>query len=176
MLLVKLTTRLPSLVKFGEILRKITGGGKFTSPPWRTYIPDAPRNRVKKNRSVDHNIGDIKYLQLKNLPISRHSVQQSKTCECQVYKIMSKSDNLTNPKNKISLKLSPGGNCKSTGIVYAVKCRKCNLIYVGHLEMICLINTESTSTTSQKRRDQNELATQIRPNANSPCDARRGWH
>ena len=32
LLLVRRTTRLPSLVNFGEILRKIRGGGKLTSP------------------------------------------------------------------------------------------------------------------------------------------------
>ena len=90
--------------------------------------------------------------------------EQSKTCNCQVCKIMSKSDSVTNPKNGLSLKLRPGGNCKSTGIVYAVKCRKCNLIYVGHSGNDMCDRYGKHKYDIKKRPDQNELATHCHQN------------
>ena len=52
MILVRCTTKVPSLVKFGQILQEITGVGKFTHPPQPTYMPDAPQDRVKKEREL----------------------------------------------------------------------------------------------------------------------------
>ena len=34
-------------------------------------------------------------------------------------------------KKLILVKINPGGTCWSSGIVYTVRCRKCDLIYVG---------------------------------------------
>ena len=47
LILVWCTTKLPSLVGFGQILQEITGVGKFTHPQ-PTYMPDAPQDRVKE--------------------------------------------------------------------------------------------------------------------------------
>ena len=84
--------------------------------------------------------------------------EQVKTCNCQACKIMSKSDNVTNPRNGLSLKLKPGGNCKSSGIVYAVKCRKCKIIYVGHSGNDMGDRYGKHKYDIKKRPDQNELA------------------
>ena len=43
-----------------------------------------------------------------------------------------KSDSLTNPKNDLSVKKKFGGDCRSTGVIYAIKCKKCQLLYIGH--------------------------------------------
>ena len=42
---------------------------------------------------------------------------------------MSKYDAVVNQKNGLSVKNSPGCHCKVTGIVYAIHCKKCKLLY-----------------------------------------------
>ena len=53
-------------------------------------------------------------------------------CKCQLCKIMSNKTTVINKKNGAMVSIKPGGNCKSTGVVYAINCKKCDLIYVGH--------------------------------------------
>ena len=44
---------------------------------------------------------------------------------------MSEKDEVVNDKNGLSVKCQRGGHCKSTGVVYAIKCKKCKLLYIG---------------------------------------------
>lgn len=90
--------------------------------------------------------------------------EQVRTCKCQVCKLMSKSDSVTNPRNGLSLKLKPGGNCRSTGIVYAVKCRKCKQLYIGHSGNDMCDRYGKHKYDIKKRPDQNELATHCHQN------------
>ena len=40
---------------------------------------------------------------------------------------MTKKDVVVNQKNGLSVKTSSSGHCKSTGIIYAIHCKKCKL-------------------------------------------------
>ena len=44
---------------------------------------------------------------------------------------MSDKTKIVNEQNGVSVNIKSGGHCKSTGIVYAIKCKKCQEIYVG---------------------------------------------
>ena len=43
---------------------------------------------------------------------------------CQLCKILNKSDSIMNQKKGLTLEVKPGGTCKSTGVVYAIICKK----------------------------------------------------
>ena len=128
-------------------------------PRLRTIFTDRPTVAFRRKKNLANLLckNDVR-----EKKIDPH--EQSKTCKCQVCKIMSKSDSVTNPKNGLSLKLRPGGNCKSTGIVYAVKCKKCNLIYVGHSGNDMCDRYGKHKYDIKKRPDQNELATHCHQN------------
>ena len=42
-----------------------------------------------------------------------------------------KKDVVVNEKNGLSVKTTPGGHCKSSGVVYAIHCKKCKMLYIG---------------------------------------------
>ena len=46
-------------------------------------------------------------------------------------KIISEKNEVVNDKNGLSVKCQRGGHCKSTGVIYAIKCKKCKLLYIG---------------------------------------------
>ena len=50
---------------------------------------------------------------------------------CQLCDKMSDKDTLTNRKNGVSVCIKPGGCCQSSGVVYAIYCKKCDEIYIG---------------------------------------------
>ena len=55
-----------------------------------------------------------------------------KKCKgCQLCRIMSHNTTITNKKNGETVKTKPGSHCKSTGIVYAIHCKKCEELYIG---------------------------------------------
>ena len=62
----------------------------------------------------------------------REEDKHEKKCKgCQLCRIMSEKDEVVNDKNGLSVKCQRGGHCKSTGVVYAIKCKKCKLLYIG---------------------------------------------
>ena len=58
------------------------------------------------------------------------------------------------------MKLKPGANCKTKGIIYAIKCKKCDHIYIGHHTGDSMGERFSKHKYDIKKRpQQNELAT-----------------
>ena len=81
-----------------------------------------------------------------------------KPCKCQVCKLLVKSDSLTNPKNDLSVKKKYGGDCRSTGVIYAIHCKKCQLLYIGHTGDTMRERYGKHKYDIKKRPDNNELA------------------
>ena len=81
-----------------------------------------------------------------------------KPCKCQVCKLLVKSDSLTNPKNDLSVKKKYGGDCRSTGVIYAIHCKKCQLLYIGHTGDSMRERYGKHKYDIRKRPDNNELA------------------
>ena len=51
--------------------------------------------------------------------------------KCSICKMIDTSDTLINIKNGKQIKIDAGGTCRTSDIVYAAKCKRCKLIYVG---------------------------------------------
>ena len=63
----------------------------------------------------------------------RDKVPRQDTCckGCQLCDKMSDKETITNKKNGVSVGVKPGGCCQSSGVVYAIYCKKCDDIYIG---------------------------------------------
>ena len=87
----------------------------------------------------------------------------TQTCgKCSICKIVSTADTLTNNKcsNK-HLKITAGGTCRSSNIVYAARCKKCDLIYIGETGHELRTRFCDHRYDSKSRPDNNELAEHI---------------
>ena len=51
--------------------------------------------------------------------------------KCSICKLITTTDTLTNTKSGKNVKIIAGGNCRTSDIVYAARCKICDLIYVG---------------------------------------------
>ena len=63
-----------------------------------------------------------------------------------------------------SVKIKPGSNCKTKGVIYAVNCKKCQEIYVGHTGDTMKIRWSKHKYDIINRPGQNELATHCHNN------------
>ena len=64
-------------------------------------------------------------------PPSEQKSTTSPCNKCKVCHLIYEGDTLTNIKNGKFMKITAGGNCRTTDTVYAARCKKCDLIYVG---------------------------------------------
>jgi hypothetical protein len=84
----------------------------------------------------------------------------TKACKCQLCRILnSETDHITNQKNGLTLRIQPGGNCKSKGVVYALHCKKCQLLYIGHTKNDMTDRWGKHKHDVKHRPMQNEFAT-----------------
>ena len=79
--------------------------------------------RRKKNLSNYLCRNDIK---------EKTSPDEEKCKGCILCKQMRKEKTVTNKKTGIIVNAKPGACCKTKGVIYAVNCKKCNLMYIGH--------------------------------------------
>ena len=77
---------------------------------------------------------------------------------CQLCDKMSDKDTLTNRKNGVSVCIKPGGCCQSSGVVYAIYCKKCDEIYFGETKKTMAQRWSGHKYDIRKRPDNNELA------------------
>jgi len=77
---------------------------------------------------------------------------------------MSPNETIVNKNNGASMKIKPGANCKTTGIIYAVNCKKCHQIYVGHTGNSMSIRWSKHKYDIKHSPTQNELATHCHEN------------
>ena len=95
---------------------------------------------------------------IKTQEVNDTNVATDTKCKCQVCKLLVKSESITNSKNDLTLKKKPGGTCRSTGVVYAMKCKKCHLLYIGHSEKDMRDRYGKHKYDIKSRPKQNELA------------------
>ena len=62
---------------------------------------------------------------------NEHKITGGNCKGCQLCVIMSNKVVIKNKNNGATVNTKPGEHCKSTGVVYAINCKKCNEIYVG---------------------------------------------
>ena len=82
----------------------------------------------------------------------------SKCKECRLCKLMSSKDTIINENNGAQVKIKPGGTCKTTGVIYAVNCKKCKQIYIGHTGKCMAERWSKHKYDIVNRPDQNELS------------------
>ena len=69
------------------------------------------------------------------------------------------AETLTNTKTGKHVKITAGGNCRSTNLVYAARCKICDLIYIGE-----------TGKELRKRFCDHRFDTKSRPDNNEFAD------
>ena len=77
---------------------------------------------------------------------------------------------MVNQNNGAQVKTKQGATCKSTGVIYAVNCKKCKQIYVGHTGKTMAERWSKHKYDIINRPDQNELSKHCRHNHNLEKD------
>ena len=78
---------------------------------------------------------------------------------CSICKMINTAETLTNTKTGKHVKITAGGNCRSTNLVYAARCKICDLIYIGE-----------TGKELRKRFCDHRFDTKSRPDNNEFAD------
>ena len=82
------------------------------------------------------------------------------TCKgCKLCRLMSREEVVVNRNNGATVKIKPGSCCQTTGVIYAISCKKCQKIYVGHTGESMAKRWSKHKYDIRNRPDQNELAT-----------------
>ena len=106
--------------------------------------------RRKKNLSNHLCRNDIRKKQIKKV---------EKCKGCQLCKILNSNKTVVNKNNGTKVDIKQGANCKTTGIIYAINCKKCEQIYVGHTGDSMSERWSKHKYDVKNRPTQNELAT-----------------
>ena len=87
------------------------------------------------------------------------------TCKgCKLCRLLSPNEVIINKNNGAQIKVKPGATCKTTGLIYAVTCKKCDQIYVGHTGESMATRWSKHKYDIINRPSQNELATHCHHN------------
>ena len=122
-----ITTWHPSLRFLHRILRKhffhIQNDDSL-----KEIFPEVPMVAFRRKKSIRNYIvrNDINPPQ-KNTEPTMPCNNCKKTCH-----LINQSSVINNNKNGRRIKVSAGGNCKTTNIIYVARCKKHDLLYIGH--------------------------------------------
>ena len=116
----------PSLSKLPTILKKhyhLINSGENNSQIFST-TPSVAFRRPKplRNHLVTYDICP---------PKKKPSKTESCSAKCKFCKTLKPATSISNPKKRIAIDLKHPGNCKSRNLIYAARCIKCDVIYVG---------------------------------------------
>ena len=89
---------------------------------------------------------------------NKRPLGEEKCKGCKLCKIMSTNKTITNKNKNISFNIKPGANCKTKGIIYAVNCKKCEKMYIGHTGDSMSERFSKHKYDIINRPEQNELA------------------
>ena len=106
--------------------------------------------RRKKNLSNHLCRNDIRKKQIKKV---------EKCKGCQLCKIVNSNKTVVNKNNGVKVDIKQGANCKTTGIIYAINCKTCEQIYMGHTGNSMSEWWSKHKYDVKNRPTQNELAT-----------------
>ena len=83
---------------------------------------------------------------------------------CQLCKQLVQKETIVNKNNGACIKVKKGGTCKSTGCIYAINCKKCNQIYIGHTGSSMADRWSKHKYDIKSRPEQNELSKHCKRN------------
>ena len=78
---------------------------------------------------------------------------------CKICKMMNPKQIVVNEKSKQVVTVKPGATCNTENVVYALNCKKCKQIYVGHTGDSMKIRYSKHKYDVNNRPTQNEFAT-----------------
>ena len=100
--------------------------------------------------------------------VSPTETRKGETCSspcgrsrCLLCKSISPNSSITNSRKNITIELKDGGNCRSSNIVYAIRCKKCDEIYVGQTSEELRTRVSKHRHDAKHRPDNNELAAHL---------------
>ena len=70
---------------------------------------------------------------------------------------MNQKETIINENNGAQIKVKPGGTCKLAGVIYAINCKKCKQIYIGHTGQTIAARWSKQKYDIVNRPEQNEL-------------------
>ena len=95
---------------------------------------DTKLSKIFKERSI------VAFRRPKNIAnyickndIRRKPTQKEEKCKgCIICPLMSSNKSIVNKKTGLKFDVKPGATCKTEGVIYALYCKKCDEIYIGH--------------------------------------------
>ena len=95
---------------------------------------DAKLSKIFKERSI------VAFRRPKNIAnyickndIRRKPTEKEEKCKgCVICPLMNSSKTIVNKKTGVKIDVKPRATCKTEGVIYALNCKKCEMIYVGH--------------------------------------------
>ena len=137
-------SKLPSILKENHNI--LTADAKLSKTfPTRSTVGF----RRKKNLSNYLCRTDIKM---------KATAEEGKCKGCILCKQMRAEKTVTNTNTGTSVKTKPGATCKTKGVIYAINCKKCNYMYVGHTGDSMAERFSKHKYDIKNRPQQNELA------------------
>ena len=86
-------------------------------------------------------------------------VKSTSPCgNCKLCPLIKTDTSISNLQAKITKQIITGGNCKTTGLIYAATCKKHQLLYVGHTGKSLSSRFSNHRYDINKRPENNELA------------------
>lgn len=125
-------------------------------------FPDPPMVAFRRNRSLRDILVHARHHRVP--PASSHVLQHS---AAMLQKNMATATDLTNKNTQITVKTA-GGNANSRYVVYAAKCCRCELIYVGYTTLALNERFNIHRSDVTKHPDRSELPKHFNKNPN--CD------
>ena len=124
-------------------------------------FPEPPSVAFRRPKSLRRHLirGDI-------VP-RKQEVESTKSCgkNCKICKSLSSSTVISNPKVKnTEQKIRDFGTCSSRNLVYAVRCKKCNKLYVGQTGEKLQDRMSKHRHDCRKRPDNTELSAHFHRN------------
>ena len=121
---------------------------------------DAKLSKIFKSRST------VAFRRKKNLSNylcyndirNKKPSKEGKCRGCQLCKLMGTGKTVTNKNTGAKINIKPGATCKTTGIIYAIHCKKCEQIYIGHTGYSMSDRFSKHKYDIKNRPKQNELA------------------
>ena len=150
----------PSLSKLPTILKKhyhLLQSDQNLSK----VFPDPPSVAFRRPKSIRNHLirGDILPTK-KELTCTMPCGKNCKICKC-----LSSETEITNPKVKKTIqRIKDFGTCDSRNLIYAVRCKKCNVLYVGHTGERLKDRMSKHRYDCRKRPDNTELSFHFHPN------------
>ncbi len=81
--------------------------------------------------------------------------------KCSICRLVSTADTLMNKKSGKHVRITAAGNCRTSNLVYAARCKKCDLIYIGETGKELRTRFCDHRYDAKSRPDNNELAEHI---------------